>query len=287
MERWPWFAGAAALLLAYLTGRAAGRRAAGGGGPGADMHLAALDERLSSMGRQQEMLGRSLLALEGVLTNKQARGAFGEAQLERLVADLLPPASFRLQAPLGRNRVDCLIALPWPPGPVPVDAKFPLEAFRLWQEAPSDAEAARALRQLRRDFGGHVEAIRSKYLVPGQTADFALLFLPSEAVFAALHGHCREAVEAAQRARVFPVSPATLWPLLNTLAGVLRDVRFAADTHRMQSAAGSLAEQSAALADLARRTERDWSRLAADLQSLIAAADRLAASGRSFRDGGG
>lgn len=280
IERWPWFAGAAGLLLAYMLGRMG--RADRNGDPAAGQQLAALGERLTSMGRQQETLGRTLHALEGVLGNKQARGAFGEVQLERLVADLLPAASYRLQAPIGRNRVDCLIALPWPPGPVPVDAKFPLEAFRTWQNADSDAGAARALRQFGRDFASHVEAIRSKYLVPGTTADFALLFLPSEAVFATLHTHCREAVEKAHRARVFPVSPSTLWPLLNTLAAVMRDVTFAEGSLQMQAAAEQLAADSAALADLARRTERDWSRLAADLQALIAAADTLAASGRQF-----
>ena len=280
LERWPWFAGAAGLLLAYLLGRMA--RAERATDPATSHQLAALGERLTSMGRQQETLGRTLHALEGVLGNKQARGAFGEVQLERLVAELLPAASYRLQAPIGRNRVDCLIALPWPPGPVPVDAKFPLEAFRGWQDADTDASAAKALRQFGRDFSGHVEAIRSKYLVPGTTADFALLFLPSEAVFAVLHTHCREAVETAYRARVFPVSPATLWPLLNTLAAAMRDVAFSKGTQQMQAAAERLSADSAALADIARRTERDWSRLAADLQALIAAADSLAASGRQF-----
>ena len=282
-DRWPWFAGAAGLLLAYLLGRTARPRAEDPPStPGTDGQLAALGERLTSMGQQQENLARTLRALEGVLGHNQARGAFGEVQLERLVADLLPAAAYRLRAPIGRNRVDCLIGLPWPPGPVPVDAKFPLEAFRAWQDAGDAAGAAKALRRLERDFGVHVEAIRSKYLAPGTTADFALLFLPSEAVFAALHTHCRQAIEAAHHARVFPVSPSTLWPLLNTLAAVLRDVSFAEGTHRMQAEAAQLAADSAALADLARRTERDWSRLAADLQALIAAADALAASGRRF-----
>ncbi len=311
IARWPWLVGAGALLLAFLLGRLGRGQGSGDLDPvlaerlaaheqtlaqlAADVsnraeaserrtvaESAALGERLTSLGRQQQGLGRALHALQGVLDNKQARGAFGEAQLERLVADLLPSASYRLQAPLGRNRVDCLIALPWPPGPVPVDAKFPLEAYQAWQQADGEREAARAARQFQRDVAAHVEAIRSKYLVPQRTADFALMFLPSEAVFSALHVHCRPAIEAAHRARVFPVSPSTLWPLLNTLAAVLRDVRFAEETDLMQGAAARLAEQSAAVADLARKTERDWSRLAGDLQSLIAAADALAASGRAF-----
>lgn len=280
-EHWPWFAGTAALLLAFLLGRTSkSQRAAANGAEGETITV--LGERLTSLGRQQESLGRSLSSLEGMLGNKQARGAFGEVQLERLVADLLPGAAYQLQAPLGRYRVDCLIRLPYPPGPVPVDAKFPLEAYQAWLHAESDAAANKAVRQLQRDFAGHVDAIRTKYIAPGKTADFALMFLPSEAVFAALHTHCREAIEAAHRSKVFPVSPSTLWPLLNTLAGVLREVEFSAETQKFQAMASDLAGQSAALAELARRTERDWSRLAADMQGLIASADALAARGRAF-----
>ena len=243
----------------------------------------ALTEQVTALARQQQGLAAALAALQGVLDNKQARGAFGEVQLERLVADLLPANAYALQAQLGAGRVDCLILLDWPPGPVPVDAKFPLEAYRNWLAATGDAKASQAaLRDFQRDVARHVEAIRSKYLVRGETADFALMFLPSEAVFAALHAECRGLVESARRSRVFPVSPSTLWPLLNTLSAALRDVAFAAQTAPLQAAAERLAGDGAALAEHARRLERDWSRLGADLQALIAAADALAAGGRAF-----
>ena len=271
--------------LADVLGQAvdrASQRAAEGERRGA-ADAAALRERLAHLARQQEGVGQTLGALQGVLSNKQARGAFGEAQLERLVRDLLPVSGYRFQAPLGRFRVDCLIDLPWPPGPVAVGAKFPLEGFQAWQAAGGDGRAqAVALRRFQRDVANHVDAIAAKYIVGGETADFALMFLPSEAVFAALHSECRGVVETSQRARVFPVSPSTLWPLLNTVAGVLRDVRFAENSAGLQAAARQLADDSAGLAALAVKAERDWSRLGQDLQAVVRAADALALTGRAF-----
>jgi DNA recombination protein RmuC len=308
-QHWPWLVGGAAVFVSYIVGKgsrgrnldvaleqrlAAQERALGEllssamqrnveGERRTAATTAAIGERLSSLGRQQEGISRSLSALQGVLDSKQARGAFGEAQLERLVADLLPSSAYRFQAPLGKYRTDCLITLPWPPGPVAIDAKFPLEGYQAWQACDRDAKAAAlALKRFQRDVALHVSAIQSKYICPGETADFALMFLPSEAVFAALHADCRPLVEVAHRARVFPVSPSTLWPLLNTLSAALRDVHFAKNTGALQAKADALAEESAALADQARRVERDWSRLAADLQALIGAADALASSGRAF-----
>jgi DNA recombination protein RmuC len=264
-----------------------GERSAAGERRGA-ADAAALRERLLNLGRQQDGLGQTLNALRGVLDNKQARGAFGEAQLERLVADLLPASNYSLQATLGLYRVDCLIALPWPPGPVPIDAKFPLEGFQAWRSAAGDSKmAASALKRFQRDVATHVDAIASKYIHAGETADFALMFLPSEAIFAALHSDCRNIVEMAQRRRVFAVSPSTLWPLLNTLSGVLRDVRFAENAAAMQAAARDLANDSRSLADLTAKAQRDWSRLGDDLQALITKADALALAGQAFAGGEG
>lgn len=246
---------------------------------------AALRERLTGLARQQETVAQTLGALQGVLANKQARGAFGETQLQRLIADLLPAGAFRMQAPLGTYRVDCLIRMPFPPGPVPIDAKFPLEGFQAWVQADGNArQAEAALKQFRRDVSAHVDAIAGKYIIPGQTADFALMFVPSEAVFAAIHSECRGVVEAAHRRRVFPVSPSTLWPVLNTLAAVLQQVRFQDDIASLTAGADRLARDSQQLGDAARRVERDWQKLSGDLKALIAVADTLSHSGRAFLD---
>lgn len=191
--------------------------------------LDALQERLVRIDAAQKSLtdlSSQVVGLQEILSNKQARGAFGEVQLQDLVESAMPPGSYTFQATLkDGKRADCLLDLPNPPGPIVVDAKFPLEAWRALQAAKSDTEKKEAERAFRRDVALHVKAIAEKYIVPGETADAALMFLPSEAVYAELHAHFGDTVDAAHRAKVFIVSPTTLWALLNTMRAVMKDVR--------------------------------------------------------------
>ena len=192
-------------------------------------NLDELKERLVRIDAAQKNLSdlsSQVVGLQDILSNKQARGAFGEVQLQGLVEAVLPPDSYTFQATLSDGkRADCLLDLPDPPGPIVVDAKFPLEAWRQLQDAGSDSERKEAERALRRDVATHVKAIAEKYIVPGETADAALMFLPSEAVYAELHASFTDVVDAANRAKVFIVSPTTLWALLNTIRAVMKDVR--------------------------------------------------------------
>ncbi|MEP4380120.1 MAG: DNA recombination protein RmuC [Alphaproteobacteria bacterium] len=192
-------------------------------------NLDELKERLVRIDTAQKNLSdlsSQVVGLQDILSNKQARGAFGEVQLQGLVEAVLPPDTYTFQATLADGkRADCLLDLPNPPGPIVIDAKFPLEAWRLLQAAGSDTERKEAERALRRDVATHVKAIAEKYIVPGETADAALMFLPSEAVYAELHSSFADVVDAANRAKVFIVSPTTLWALLNTMRAVMKDVR--------------------------------------------------------------
>ena len=196
-------------------------------------------------------LSSQVVGLQDILSNKQARGAFGEVQLQGLVEAVLPPDSYTFQATLADGkRADCLLDLPNPPGPIVIDAKFPLEAWRQLQDAGSDTQVKEAERALRRDVANHVKAIAEKYIVPGETADAALMFLPSEAVYAELHASFADVVDTANRAKVFIVSPTTLWALLNTMRAVMKDVR-------MKEAAGVIqAEVMKMLEDVERLDKR-------------------------------
>ncbi|MBS29374.1 MAG: DNA recombination protein RmuC [Alphaproteobacteria bacterium] len=188
-----------------------------------------LKERLVRIDTAQKNLtelSSQVVGLQEILSNKQARGAFGEVQLQDLVESAMPPDSYTFQATLkDGKRADCMLNLPNPPGPIVVDAKFPLEAWRQLQAAETDAEKKEAERAFRRDVAIHVKAIAEKYIVPGETADAALMFLPSESVYAELHANFGNSVDAAHRAKVFIVSPTTLWALLNTMRAVMKDVR--------------------------------------------------------------
>lgn len=181
--------------------------------------LMGLERRLAEVGtasRALSELSAQVADLRGVLRSPVGRGEFGERQLEAIVRDLLPPASFTLQAPVGPRRVDCLVHMPWPPGPIPVDAKFPLAAYRELRAASTQAEAKAARLRFGQHLRGHVRDIAERYIVPGTTADSALLFVPSESVYSEAFEHHADVVEFAARRRVWIVSPTTLWATLTT-----------------------------------------------------------------------
>ena len=184
-------------------------------------HLSRIDEAQKRITE----LSTNVVSLQEVLTDKRSRGAFGEVQLAGLVSNVLPEGSFSLQQTLSNGtRVDCLLTLPEPTGMVPIDAKFPLESFqRMMDNELAETDRARALRQFRQDIRKHIHDIADKYLIPGETADGAVMFLPAEAIFAEIHAHFPELVEEAQRARVWLVSPTTLMAVLTTARAVLKD----------------------------------------------------------------
>lgn len=186
-----------------------------------------LHERLAVIDAAQKNLtdlSQQVVGLQDILSNKQARGAFGEVQLNDLVASILPPSAFQFQATLSNGkRVDCLLNLPNPPGYIAVDAKFPLESYRALNDAQGDTAIVQASRSFSADIKKHVESIASKYIIPGETAESALMFLPSESIFTELHTNFQTVVEDSWRRRVMIVSPTSLMAILNTVRAVLKD----------------------------------------------------------------
>lgn len=192
-------------------------------------NLKELEKRLAVIDRAQQTitgLSQQMVSLQDILSNKQSRGAFGEIQLQDLVTAALPPSAYGFQVTLGNGRrADCLLNLPNPPGAIVVDSKFPLESFQALRDAQDDTQRIQASRAFAADVGTHVRDIAEKYIVPGETADSALMFLPSEAVYAELHAHFRNVVEDSFRRRVWIVSPTTLMATLNTVRAVLKDAK--------------------------------------------------------------
>ena len=206
--------------------------------------LGELQQRLETIDKAQakiEKLSGDVLSLQDILSNKQTRGAFGEIQLNDIVQKALPSDSYSLQATLSNGRrADCLIHLPKPPGPIVIDSKFPLEAYEALRRASSQAELDQAARMLRTAVRGHIKAISDRYIVEGETADGALMFLPSEAVYAELHANFPELVREGFAAKVWIVSPTTCMATLNTMRAVLKDAR-------MREQAGAIRKELALL----------------------------------------
>lgn len=202
--------------------------------------LATIDEAQKKL----DGLAGSVVSLQEILGDKRARGAFGEVQLEALVRNALPPdaCSFQVTLPNG-TRVDCLLELPPPTGRVAIDAKFPLENYnRMFDPALDRAGQKAAQSAFRTDVYRHIDAIADKYILPGVTADGAVMFLPAEAIFAELHAAHPEIVARAQARRVWIVSPTTLMAVLNTARAVLKDVETRRQIHVIQDELGRLAK---------------------------------------------
>jgi DNA recombination protein RmuC len=191
--------------------------------------LGELSQRLEAIDKAQTNitnLSEQVVSLQHVLDDKHARGAFGEVQLNDIVLDALPSSAYEFQAVLTNGkRADCLIRLPNPPGPIVIDAKFPLSAYTEMLNADNDSDRARYAKQLASDTRKHINDIADKYILVGETSDSALMFIPSEAVYAELHAHHPGVIELSHKRKVFLVSPTTMMATLTTVRAVLRDVK--------------------------------------------------------------
>jgi DNA recombination protein RmuC len=224
--------------------------------------LATIDEAQKKI----ETLTGSVVSLQELLGDKKTRGAFGEVQLEALVRNVLPPQAFEMQYTLSSGaRADCVLRLPEPTGLVAVDSKFPLENYnRMLDPQANEADRSLAQRQFRADVKKHVDDIARKYIVPGETSDGAVMFVPAEAVFAEIHAYHAEVVEYAIAKRVWIVSPTTLMAVLNTARAVLKDVETRRQVHVIRDALARLGqdfrrfdERMKKLADHIRQAHQD------------------------------
>jgi len=201
--------------------------------------LATIDEAQKKI----DGLTTNVVSLQELLGDKRARGAFGEVQLEAIVRNSLPPGAYEMQATLSTHaRVDCLLRLPEPTGAVAVDSKFPLENYRAsFAVDQPEAERQAALRRFKVDVKKHIDDIADKYIIPGETSDGAVMFVPAEAVFAEIHAHHPDLVEHAQKRRVWVTSPTTLMAILNTARAVIKDFETRRQVHVIKDALAKLA----------------------------------------------
>ena len=170
-------------------------------------------------------LSSNVVSLQEIMADKRSRGAFGEVQLEALVHNVLPEQHIELQYALSNGtRVDCLLRLPQPTGDICIDAKFPLENFQQMTDTEAgERERLEASRRFKQDIKKHLNDIADKYLVPGETAVGAIMFVPAEAIFAEIHAHHGDLVKQAHQRGVWICSPSTLMAVLTTARAVLRD----------------------------------------------------------------
>ncbi len=239
-----------------------------------------LRERLGAIKAAQEnitRLSQQVVSLQDVLSNKQARGAFGEVQLEDQVRSALPPSAYRFQARLGNGRIaDCVLDLPSPPGAIAVDAKFPLESYYALRAAKEADARAAARKTFGADVLKHVKDIAARYIVPGETADSALMFLPSEAVYAELHAELPDIIQKSHKARVYIVSPTTLMATLNTIRAVLKDAQMREQAGLILAEVGKMAKDVDRLNQRVDNLDKHFGLAEKDIREIRVSAGKVA-----------
>ena len=240
--------------------------------------LGDLQQRLATIDKAQEKITKlsgDVLSLQDILSNKQTRGAFGEIQLTDIVSKALPSDGFDLQATLSNGRrADCLIKLPNPPGPIVIDSKFPLEAYEALRNASSEVETSAAVRLFRTSVRKHIKDISERYIIEGETADGAILFLPSEAVYAELHANYSEIVREGFSARVWIVSPTTCMATLNTMRAILKDARMREQAGAIRKELTSLYQDVDRLGVRVESLDRHFNQAAKDISDIKISADK-------------
>ena len=242
-------------------------------------NLKQLHERLALIDRAQkniEMLSGEVSGLQNLLSNKQSRGAFGEKQMQDLIANYLPKNGYSFQHTLSNGkRVDALIHLPGDQGDVAIDSKFPMEAWRRLTAADNTPAENAAAKEFARDVLVHIKAVAEKYLIFGETHDVAMLFLPSEAIYAELHANFPEVIEKGFSQKVMIVSPTTFMATLHTMRAVMKDAAMREQAHIIQREVGAMAKDVSLLDDRVAKLQTHFNQSNEDIRKIRISTEKI------------
>lgn len=241
--------------------------------------IAGIGERLTVIDAAQKNISElsgQVVSLQQVLANKQARGAFAQTQMEEIVRDGLPTSLYDFQYTLSnRNRPDCVIHIPGNKAMVVIDAKFPLECFRLLRSATTDEERKFALARVRSDVGKHVTDIAERYLIPGEVQTPAIMFVPSESIYADLHEGFEDVIQKAHKAQVIVVSPNILMLAINTIQTVMKDARMREQANLIQKEVGALLNDVRLLGDRVDKLQRHFNQTEGDIKDILTSTSKI------------
>jgi DNA recombination protein RmuC len=250
--------------------------------------IAKLHERLAVIDSAQKNLtdlSSNMVSLQEILANKQARGAFGQMRMEAIIQDGLPKGAFTFQATLSNGkRPDCLLHMPNTKAGVVIDAKFPLEGFEAFRVARAPEEKKDAARRVRVDVGRHVDAMAERYFLPGETQDTAILFVPSESIYADLAEHFSDIVQKAHRARIVICAPNMLMLAVQTMQAILKDVKMREQAHLIQREVTRLMEDMGRLHERVLDLQRHFGQANQDIEKILTSSERIASRGHKIEN---
>ena len=242
-----------------------------------------LHERLAVIDNAQKNLtelSSQVTSLREVLANKQARGAFGQGRMEAIVRDALPKGSYEFQFTLSnRTRPDCVVFLPADERPLVIDAKFPLEAITAFRDGKTDDARKQAAQRLRQDVLKHVNDIAERYLIPGETQELALMFVPSESVYADLHDGFDDVIQKAYRVQVVLVSPSLLMLAIQVIQQICKDARMREAAHEIRTEVGHLMGDLERLRERVLKLQQHFGQASDDVAQILTSADKITKRG--------
>jgi DNA recombination protein RmuC len=248
--------------------------------------ISKLNERLAVIDTAQKNLtdlSTNMVSLQEILANKQARGAFGQMRMEAIVQDGLPKGAFTFQATLSNGkRPDCLLHMPNTKAGVVIDAKFPLEGFEAFRIARAPEEKKEAARRVRVDVGRHVDSMAERYFIAGETQDTAILFVPSEAIYADLCEHFSDLVQKAHRARIVICAPNMLMLAVQTMQAILKDVQMREQAHLIQREVAKLMDDMGRFRERVLDLQRHFGQANQDIEKILTSSEKIARRGRNI-----
>ena len=241
--------------------------------------LSQLHERLAVIDAAQSnmvALSGEMMSLKDILSNKQTRGAFGQGRMEAIITDGLHSKAYAFQATLSNGtRPDCLISLPDSRLKLVIDSKFPLESYNAMREAGDDIARKSAEARLKSDVLKHVKDIAEKYLVHGETHETAIMFVPSESIYAELNEKFEDLVQKAHRLRIILASPNVLMLLVQTMQAIVKDAAMREQAHVIQGEVVKLLEDVSRMKDRVGDLKRHFEMANSDLDKLGISTDRI------------
>jgi len=237
--------------------------------------LAVIDSAQKNIADLASQVTTHVGSLNSILANKQTRGAFGQGQLEAIVTDLLPKGAYEFQFTLtNKTRPDCVIFVP-DSGHLVIDAKFPLEAMNAWREAASDEDRKAAVQRVKQDIGKHISDIAEKYMIPGETQDVALMFIPSESLYADIYESFDDIVQRARRARVMIVSPNMAVLAIQLVRQMRKDAQIREAVDQIRFEIGHMMKDVGLLGDRVRKLQAHFGQTTKDMDDILTSAGRI------------
>ena len=242
-------------------------------------NLSQIREKMSLIDRAQQnisSLTENVVDLKNFLSNTTQRGRFGEILLENLVKDYLPKDYYEFQKTLSNNsRVDCLIKCSGSLNNVCIDAKFPKESFDKFQRATSKDERNKYLKTFKSDINNHILQVKEKYLIPGETSEIALIFIPSEQIYIEIFKLFPELSEIFYESKIFLISPTTLWIILNSIESIIKDKKIQSNSNLIFQQLKELNTELIRLETRVKKMDSHFSNAQIDLNDILVTTKKI------------